>query len=144
VINLLATGAGDTVSVQALANAPGEVGESLYIREFQFLTMLLDEEKPVAPPGHVAGNRADSFDRNLHPRSETVAGDILYRGRIPAAVAEGNDPPRRLQAMRPGSNPAQVRQRDRHAQGSMPAHPEIAHVVEEDYPRNAARIDRFT
>ena len=55
----------------------------------------------------------------------------------------GDDADGRFDAMVTRLDPAQVRQRDDQADGAVPAHAEIADVVEKDDPGDAGRVFRF-
>src|ERR1700733_3651999 len=56
----------------------------------------------------------------------------------------GDGPYRRLNLMLPRTDSAQVGERGYEADGSMPAHPKVADIVEEDDACRGLRIDGFT
>src|SRR5215469_2684307 len=102
--------------------------------------MLFHKKKPVAAPGHVASHLAESRDLDRDFPSLAIARNVTH-GYFPAWVEScSDDSNRRFYAMFPGSNAAQVRQRNHQADGAMAAHAEIADVVKEDDARGTRAV----
>src|SRR5262245_13952532 len=74
----------------------------------------------------------------------TITRHICKRNRILAVVLRDNDADRRFEPMRARFDFSHVAQRDDRADHAMPAHAEIADIVEEDYAGRATRIARRT
>src|SRR5205823_6325721 len=132
VIDFLPVRSGDAATAECLPDAPGEVGEPLDIGKVQHLPVLTDEEEPVAAPGHVADDLADSIDCDGDRCGVAIARHVLDGNAVAAGPVERDDADGGLEAVRAGLNAAEVGERDRNADGAMPAHAEIANVIEVD------------
>ena len=109
------------------------------------LAVVVDEEEPVAAPGDVADDRAEA--RRRRPRRPSPAGSsatlsIATRLRPVERRRRRRRPASRAGAS-PGADPAQVGQRDGHADRAVAAHAEVADVVEEDHAGRARRVGRL-
>src|SRR6266487_3506424 len=131
-IYLLAARAGNSSAGQCLPNSPGKFSEDINIVECQSLTMIIDEEKPVSTPGHVAGNRTNL--RNIHGYicSQSITGHIRDRNVTFFIEAGFNRSHRSFNAMSSRFDPIQIVQRGDNADRSVPAHSQVANVIEKD------------
>src|SRR5262249_8009015 len=85
VIAPLSVCSGNALARQFLANLPGEVGQLVDARQLQLLSVLANEEEPVAAPRHVARDRAVPQQLDAHAGGAAPARDVLDRD-TPAAV----------------------------------------------------------
>ena len=105
--------------------------------------MIGDEKEPVAAPGDIAGEAAKAgyFDRNgslvaitRHVGNRDTAVGMETCGDL----ADGG-----FDLVLAGLDAAEIRERSNHADGAVAAHPEKAHVVEEDDRGGGVRLDRL-
>src|SRR5690242_9867060 len=106
------------LGVHGLTHSPAEFGELLGSSQTQFLTMMLDQEKPVSAPGHISLDRAASrnvyLDRFLCP----PARDVQDRNLARLMQRGSDDPHRRFDSMVTGANSSQMSQGDHQADGA--------------------------
>src|SRR5262249_36981499 len=143
-VYFLSTFSGNPVTDKGLPDAPGKVGKPLDIGEIQRLSVLTDEEEPVAAPGDVAADLADALDRDADIRGMAIARHVLDGDAVPPRVLERDDADRRFQAIGAGADTAEVGKRDRNADRPVTTHADGAHVVEVDHAGDTGRINRLT
>ena len=76
VVDDAAVGAGDAVGFEALADAPGEIGQFVEAIDGEFLAVAADEVEPVAAPGDIAVDAADAGGLDGDVSRAPVAGDV--------------------------------------------------------------------
>ena len=81
---------GKALGVDGLADQPGVFGQVLDVAHTQFLIVVFDQEEPIAAPGDIAGERADSRDLDLGRFGFAIAGDIGDR-HLSIGVQTGRD-----------------------------------------------------
>ncbi len=104
---------------------------------------VLRQEEPIAAPGDVARDDAETLDLDANALQMPEALDVVDGRIISVDQFDADDPDRRLEAMAAGADAAEMRQRHRGADRPMAAHAEKADVVEEDQPGGASRILRL-
>lgn len=128
------------LGIHGLPHAPAVIRERVGVLQREFLSVLRDEEKPIAAPGDVAGDFAQAG--NVH-------GEILFRapawnvGDRDFAVRMqrgGDDTHRGFNPVLAGFDPSEMRERDNEANRPVPAHAEVADVVEEDDAASAGLV----
>ena len=139
-VDFLPVRAANPGMLQRLTNSPREIDEPVRVSQFQHLPMIVDEEKPVAAPGHIAGNGTDAFNRNCYTVSVAIAWNIFDHDGVAALKFEGNDAHRGVKEVPSGTDAAKVSKGDGHADGAVAAHMEIANIVKEDHSTDATRI----
>ncbi len=107
------------------------------------MRMVFDQKEPVAAPGHIAMHDAMSRHIDRDMGAIAIGGDIrdryfAIRPQRNLYVAYGS-----LKSVHSHPDSPQVHQRSGHADGSMPAHAEIARVVEEDHAGRCVAADRL-
>jgi len=147
VVDLRAVRAGDVLRLERAADAPREVGQPLDLRQREIRhrreLRRVDEEEPVAAPGHVAGDGADAGHVQRHAGAVAPARHVEHRD-VAVGVELGLDrADGGVEPMPARPDAAQVRQRRDDADRAVPAHAQQAHVVEEDHARHAARRARL-
>src|SRR5689334_8044819 len=105
--------------------------------------VILDEEKPISPPGDVAldGIAAGDLDRNA--AGVTVAGDVVDRGAVVAVIVETDDADGSFQAMMAGLDLVEMGERFSDADRAVPTHAECADIVEKDDARHTRGVGRL-
>ena len=104
--------------------------------------MVFDQEEPIAAPGDIAGDRADSRDLDSGRFGFAIAGDIGDR-HLSIGVQTGRDYAHgRFNLMVAGTDATQMGQGGDQTNGAMSAHAEIADVVEEDDAGGAVLVHR--
>ena len=98
---------------------------------------ILDEEKPVAAPGNVAGNLAEFGNRYLSVFPVAVAGDVIDSHRVLVQQIDRDNTDRGFEFRDTVTDFPEVGQCDGGTDGSVPAHAEITRVVEKEDARNA-------
>ena len=68
--------ASDPLILKSLADSGGEGGEFVEVVEADRRSLVLDEEKPIASPGDLAGNGAVVGNLNLLLCNQTIARNI--------------------------------------------------------------------
>jgi hypothetical protein len=124
---------------ERLANLPGEKNELVKVRFRDSERMLLDQKKPVAAPGNVAGHRAESGNIDMDGSGPSVAGNIFKGHSVVFVQRDSHDADRCLYAVGSGLDPAKISERGDDADGSVPAHAQAPAVVEENDARNTIR-----
>ena len=104
---------------------------------------VLRQEEPVAAPGDVAGDDAETLDLDANVLEMPVAIDVVDDRVISVDQFDADHADRRLEAMAPRSDATEMRQRRRGADRPVAAHAEKADVVEEDQTGGASRILRL-
>src|SRR5206468_6152558 len=96
----------------------------------------------VTSPGDVADDRSVAGDFHLDGTRQSITRNVGDGHTSRVMQARLNDANGSLNAMLARADPAQVRQRGYQADHSMPAHPQVADVVEKDDARGAPCIGR--
>lgn len=103
--------------------------------------MIVDEKKPVSTPGDVADDRAASGYLDLNIRGTAVAWDIV-NGDVSVVMQDGLDfAYRGFDFVCASVESVHVGERGDESDGAVPAHSEVADIVEEDHARGAVAID---
>ena len=105
--------------------------------------MIPDEIEPVTTVGNVTRDLSNPGYINLHIFSFAPAGDIGDADLAVRLQRRLHNTHRRFEPMRAWCNSTQVRKRCDDADHPVPAHPEIAHIVEKDDARRICRVRRF-
>jgi hypothetical protein len=105
--------------------------------------VALDEEKPVATPGDIAGDFLSAGDFDRHVLRLPIARNVVDRSRAIAVQGCRDDAHGRLDAMLSGTDATQMRERRHQPDGAVTAHAEVAGVVEEKHTGSAGRIAGF-
>src|SRR5919199_1637489 len=143
VIDRSATYAGHSRTIKRRADAPGKVRQMLDLFEAQILPMIVDQEEPVAAPGHVSGDLPIPLDLDGDLLCMTKAGHIIDSHAPIFEEARRHRTHRRFNAMLAHADPAKIGERGHEADGAMAAHSQVGNVVEENDARGAGRIARF-
>src|SRR6266851_3487841 len=142
-IDLLTVAPRYALAYQRLTDLPGALHQLFVVVQLQFLAVVVHEKEPIAAPGHVACHRTISFDFDSHRFEVPVAGDVAdchFAGFVKGCRYHAD---RSFNAMLARLNAPQVGECGHDAYGPVPAHPDIADVVEEDHPRQAGLVPRF-
>src|SRR5271170_7524830 len=105
--------------------------------------MIFDQEKPVPTPRDVSCEASKTRDVDRHGCSKAIAWDVRDGHAAIFMETRRDGSYRRLNLMLPRNNSAQMGERGYEADGSMPAHPEVADIVEEDDACGGRRIEGF-
>ncbi len=142
-VDLSALRALNAVGGKRLANLPREMDELVKVGSCNRVGVVLDQKKPIATPGDVAGHRAIPGNFDVDCSSPAVAGYVFKRYRAVFVQGGSHDADWRLDAVVPGPDPAQVCERGYDTDGSMPAHAQASAIVEENDARNAVSVGGF-
>ena len=105
--------------------------------EIEIFARVMCEKEPIPTPCNVARNAVDGDILR-----EPVARNVLHRNRAIVVQLRGDDSDRRLDSMRAFLDATEVRERGNDADGAVPAHSQVADVIEEDDTGGRIRIDR--
>src|SRR5215212_2255981 len=110
--------------------------------EFEFLTVIVNQEKPVAAPCNIARHRSKTghFDCDVHCEPVTRYVCDFDFTVIVKSCDDNSD--WCLDAMCAWTDAIQVRQRGDDSDCSMAAHPKVCDAVEEDHSRDARLVNR--
>jgi hypothetical protein len=125
---------------ERLPDLPGEMDELVKVRLRNRVGMLLDQKKPVATPGNVAGHCTESRDLDADGSGPAVAGYVFEGHGVIFVQCDSHDAYRCLDAVSTGLDPAKICERGYDTNGSMPAHAQAPAVVEENRARNAVGL----
>src|SRR5215212_4796268 len=109
--------------------------------EFEFLIVIVHQEKPVAAPCNIARHRSKPRQFDCDVRCEPVTryvGDFDFTV-IVKSCDDNSD--RCLDAMCARTDAIQVRERSDDSDCSMPAHSKVRDAVEENHSRDARLIN---
>ena len=105
--------------------------------------MIGDQEKPVAAPRDVAGDGADAGHVDRRPPSlSRQLGTLVTETSPSGCSSRGDDADGRIDPMRAGADPPEVRERGHEADRAVAAHADVADVVEEDHAGGARGVLR--
>jgi hypothetical protein len=116
---------------------PGDVGA------FDRARRSVDQEEPIAAPGDIARDDAETLDGDFQAPPMDVARHVLDGGFVAAVKLDRDDSDRRLETVNACPDATHVRESHCSADGAVTAHAEKAGVVEEDEPCGAAWVDRL-
>jgi hypothetical protein len=136
-VDLGALRALNAVGGKRLANLPGEMDELVKVGSCNRVGVMLDQKKPIAAPGDVAGHRAVPGNFDVDGSGPAVAGYVLEGHRAVFVQGGSHDPHRCFKAVKARLDPAQVCERGYDTDRSMSAHAQASAVVEENDARNA-------
>ena len=110
------------------------MGERACILQRQFLPVVVHEEEPVPTPRNIAMHGAEARHMHRHLLGEAEARHVGYAHPVCIVQHHGHIANGGLDDVRAGGQLAEMVQRDREADGAVPAHAQHADVVEEDDP----------
>ncbi len=131
----------NSCAFQRVTNATAEVHERLDVGERKLLAVIRHQEKPVSSPRDVAGHGSIARHADGHGPRESETSHVGDRHAPVFVELGGDDADRRFDPVLSGRNAPDARQRDDEPDHAVPAHSEVANVVEEDDARRATRID---
>ncbi|MDQ1132240.1 hypothetical protein QE386_000835 [Pseudoxanthomonas winnipegensis] len=94
---------------------------------------LFGDEEPVAAPGDVAGDLAVAGDLHGHRGGVAIALHVVDRDPAIGLQRGADRADRRLDQVLARTDPAELGQGPHHADRAVPAHAQVADVVEEDH-----------
>jgi hypothetical protein len=132
VIDLGSVRSMDFVGGERLANGPGVIDERREMGSINDQGVIFDQEKPVATPGNVAGDRTVSGDVYFDCCCISVAGNVFDGHGAIFVEHRSHDADRRFDTMVAGFDLSHVGEGDHNTDGSVSTHAKASAVVEED------------
>jgi hypothetical protein len=120
---------------ERFADLPRECRQPLDLIQAKIEAVLFYEEEPVAAPGDIAVHHPVSRNLDRHMRAMAIRLHVAHRYFAVFGQPETDRPHRRFQQVFAWADASQPRQCGGHPDRPVPAHAEIAHVVEEDHAR---------
>lgn len=127
---------------ERLTDPPGEVGELVDVREGQLRAVIVDEEEPVAAPGHVSVHDPVSGNVEAHGPRDPATRNVAHLDLAVEMEGGGDRAGRSVEAVQTGPDPTEMGQRRDHSDRPMHAHPEGPDVVEEEEPGDGCGVVR--
>src|SRR5580704_12437108 len=140
VVDLGALRALNAVGGKRLANLPGEMDELVKVGSCNRVGVMLDQKKPIAAPGNVAGHRTVSRNFDVDGSGPAVAGYVFECHRAVFVQGGSHDPYWCFKAMGPRLDPAHIGEGGHNTNRSVAAHAQASAVVEENDARDASRM----
>jgi len=105
---------------------------------------MLAEEKPVAAPGNVATDLADSCHFNIDIFSVSIRWNVLNRHFVLLDQLKFHSADGCIEMIATGVNATEILKCNSNANGAMTAHVEWTDIVEKDDTGDRVRLDRWT
>src|SRR5690349_23199572 len=123
---------------------PCIIYQPIEIFEVQFVRRRFDQKEPVPSPRHIPCDSSDARNVDGRALSMTVTRHVPNCYLSASVQLRRNNANRRFQPVQAGFDSSEVSERNYHADGSMPAHAQIADIVEEYDTRGTAWVFRCT
>jgi len=131
------------LAVDGLTNLPANFGKLFRICKSEVVAVFFGEEKPVAAPGDIAANWTYAGDFGYESGPGAPTGNI-FDGDGPIVVKGGGDnSDGRFDSVFARFDTAHISESCDQSDGTVTAHAEVAHVVEEYNASGAGEIGRF-
>ncbi len=134
---------GIALRINGLPYAPGKTSQSFDAGRFQLLAVRFHQEEPITTPGYVSRDDADfrHIDRNLPCLAK--AGDVGHRDRAVGVQPGRDNADGRFDAVFARLDAIQMGERGHQADHAVPAHAQVADVIEEDHAGRARSVARL-
>lgn len=140
VVDLATIGPRDALIGERLFDGRCELGESGNLFTSHRGALVLDEEKPIAAPGNVAGDGAVARHLDGHGFSIAIRRDIVDRDRAIGIQMQGDRSDRGLDNIRTCGDASHVCESDTEPDRAMNAHVQGAIVVEINHATEILRV----
>ena len=120
-VDVVPARARDPSAIQRPADLPGEVNQNIEICEINIMSMFMDKEEPVAAPGDVSRNLAESVDLDRDPLRMSIARHVTDAHVIGRVQGRRDHADGRLDSMSAEADPSQMRERDEQPSCGVPA-----------------------